>query len=53
MLTTEQWTGIIRAALAAFGGAGILSGDQLTAVAGGLAVLVVTVWSVLSKKKAA
>lgn len=50
-LSNEQLAGIVRAALAAAGGASLLSPDVLTAVAGALVTLAVAAWSVLAKKK--
>lgn len=52
MFTTDQLNGIVRAVLAAAGGAAVFSADTLTAVAGALVTLGVAIWSVVSKKKA-
>ena len=49
--TAQELAGIVRALLAAFGGAAWFSSDTLTAVAGACVTLGVAVWSVLSKKK--
>lgn len=50
MFTTEQLTGLVRAALAAAGGGAFLQPDTLTQVAGALVVIVTAVWSVLAKR---
>tara|TARA_R110000868_G_scaffold24172_1_gene95864 strand:+ start:784 stop:951 length:168 start_codon:yes stop_codon:yes gene_type:complete len=51
LFSNEQLAGIVRAVLAAAGGATLLSADVLTAVAGALVTLGVAVWSVLAKTK--
>lgn len=52
-VTQQMIGGVIRSLLIAVGAGGALSGDQLTAGAGALAVLVGICWSLASKRLAA
>ena len=53
-MNEDQIGGIIRAIVTSLGGAavtqGLISGDQLTAIAGGLAALIGAAWSVYSNR---
>lgn len=52
-VTLEMWGAIIRSVLLAGGVGAFLDGNQVTAVAGGLAAIGAVIWSVVQKRLAA